>query len=120
MGAWEGPDDQPGTDQSLAALNALVPATEELDLLDQHSQQVARAEREETYRQDAARLDADATLPATADEEIEDLATQADTGASGFSTLGQAIGFLHHVLGAEVVEGVEGVEDDPGPAGPRR
>ena len=66
MGAWAGPDDQPGPDTSLDELNALVPATEELDLLDQHREQVARAEREEAYRRDAARLDPEATTPASA------------------------------------------------------
>ncbi len=114
MGAWEGPDDRPGTDQSLYLLNALVPATEELDLLDQHGQQVARAEREETYRQDAVGFDADDTAPATAGAQTEDPATHNEAEASSSLTLGQAIGFLHEVLGAEVVD------DDLGSAGPLR
>ncbi len=116
MGAWEGPDDQPGPDESLAVLNALVPATEELDLLDQHRQQVSRAELEETYRQDAARLDAGtyATSPETADEEPGDPAPSAEAEPGPSLTFGQAIGFLHEALGAEVVD------DGPGSATPTR
>jgi len=104
VGAWEGPDDQPGPDESLAVLNTLVPATEELDLLDQHRQQVARAEVEERYRQDAARLDA-TTLTTFDDEPGDPPSDEAEPSPS--LTLGQAIGLLHQVLGAEVVD------DDP-------
>lgn len=104
MSSWEGPDDQPGPDRSLDVLNALVPATEELDLLEQHQQHVARAEHEEAYRQDAARLYADATNPTTIDEQPADPAPDAEAEPGPSLTLGQAIGFLHTVLGAEVVE----------------
>ena len=104
MSAWKGPDDQPGPDRSLDVPNALVPATEELDLLDQHQQHVARAQHEEAYRQDAARFDADATSPTTIDEQPADPAPGAEVEPSPSLTLGQAIGFLHEALGAEVVD----------------
>lgn len=112
LGAWAGPDDQPGPDTSLDELNALVPATEELDLLDQHREQVARAEREEAYRRDAPRLDPEATTPASAAGQRADPASDAEAVPSPSLTLGQAIGFLHDVLGAEVVS------DDPESTGP--
>ena len=99
MGAWDGPDDRPGSHASLYVLYSLVPVAEEEDLLDE-------VRRERIWRDRGVD-----PWVATEDEDGEDPDVAEASEESPALTLLQMLGMLEHILGAVIVDPEEEADE---------
>jgi hypothetical protein len=96
---WRGPEHGPGSGVTLYLLYYLLPAAEEADLLDELAREREHAERtamcaEFTRRDDDCLVELDHADPIDAEDR---------ESASTNMTIGQIVGLLGHLLGAEVI-----------------
>ena len=102
---WDGPDDLPGCGVTLALLYYFVPTAEEVDLLDELEHDRRRAAWDVLYDEFASAEEG--SLNADRDEDDQDEATTVPM------SLGQILGMLEHILGAEIIDdSVDGDVDD--------
>jgi hypothetical protein len=98
MSLWEGPDNGPGIEDTLYVLYYLVPAAEELDLVDELHADRGRSERQALIDEILADLRDDTS------QTEEDGRSEPDDSQDAVSlTVGQVIGLLEHYLGAELL-----------------
>lgn len=104
---WDGREDLPGCGVTLALLYYFVPATEEVDLLDELERDRRTAAWTAFYSEFASveddNYDADRDEADQADQ-----ADEVDDATTAPMSLGQILGMLEHLLGAEII-------DDPDP-----
>ncbi len=97
---WDGPDDLPGRGVTLALLYYFVPTAEEVDLLDELEHDRRRAAwnalNDEFASVEDRRCDTD--------RDEDDHADDQDDATTALMSLGQILGMLEHILGAEVVD----------------
>jgi hypothetical protein len=101
---WDGPEDLPGCGVTLALLYYFVPASEEVDLLDELERD-RRTAAWTVFYSDFASVE-DGNYDADRDE--DDQADEVDDARTAPMSLGQILGMLEHLLGAEII-------DDPDP-----
>lgn len=106
---WDGPEDLPGCGVTLALLYYFVPATEEVDLLDELERDRRTAAWTACYSEFASVEDGNYDAGRDEDDQADDM----DDATTAPMSLGQILGMLEHVLGAEVIDESkeDGVED---------
>lgn len=97
---WDGPDDRPGCAVTLALLYYSVPTAEEIDLLDELEHDRRRAAWEALYEEFASADDSSFDTDRDEDDRAEDL----DDATTAPMSLGQILGMLKHILGAEIID----------------
>jgi hypothetical protein len=106
---WDGPDDLPGCGVTLALLYYFVPTAEEVDLLDELAHDRRRAAWNALYDECVSAEDG----PFNADCDEDDQADGRVDATSAPMSLGQILGMLEHILGAEIIDdSVDGDVDD--------
>jgi hypothetical protein len=106
---WWGSDHDGGCEVTLFLLYYLVPAAEEIDLFDHLPREQDEQMRSELYAEVACAGDDELVDPTeNADEIAPDLC------ANPAMSVGQIIGMLEHLLGAEVIDEAAVHEDHDG------
>jgi hypothetical protein len=97
---WDGPDDLPGSGVTLALLYYFVPVTEEVDLLDH----LHRERRQSSWRSLCGEFAGiDDEVDGAENCQVEEGDEQGDTAEMPMS-IGQILGMLAHLLGAEIID----------------
>lgn len=103
---WDGPEDLPGCGVTLALLYYFVPATEEVDLLDELEHDRRKAAWNSLYEEFASVEDG----RSDAEPDEDDLADDQHDMTTEPMSLGQILGMLEHILDAEIIDDPAGDE----------
>lgn len=107
---WDGPDNIPGCGVTLALLYYFVPETEEVDLLDELQRDRRAAAWNAFYGEFASVEDGNYDVDRDEDNQTDD----PDDATTTPMSLGQILGMLEHLLGAEVLDDPDRGETAPG------